>query len=145
MAKIGSSSLRGRPSKVETGHAKTKPSSNDNLSSCCPADFPSADFSDYNISPNVRGSYESHDKIGAPSRIPCAIGVPSFTDGALSRGLAAAHSEVDRSARTGERRRRDGSRAGGSFVQTVGSGRCRGKSSRRGWYRRPRSLPRLLR
>src|SRR5713226_1006016 len=121
MAKIGSSGLRGRPSKGKQAPAKTKPSSNDNLSSCCPADFPSADFSDYNIPPNVRGSYERREKIDAPSRIHCAIGAPPFRDGALSRGLAAAHSEVHRSTRSGERRRRDCSRAGGSFVQTVGS------------------------
>jgi hypothetical protein len=38
---------------VETGYAKTKPSSHDNLSSRCPADFPSAGFTDYNVSPGV--------------------------------------------------------------------------------------------
>src|SRR5258708_12927288 len=105
MAKIGSSGLRGRPSKGKQAPAKTKPSSNDNLSSCCPADFPSADFSDYNIPPNVRGSYERREKIGAFSRIHRAIGVRPFTDGALGRGLAAAHSEVDRSPRPRDRSR----------------------------------------
>src|SRR5258708_32531095 len=99
----------------------------DNLSSCRPADFPSADFSHYNISPNVRGSYERREKIGVFSRIHCAIGVPPFTDGALSRGLAAAHSEVDRSTRAGERRRRDGARAGGSFCKTEWSSCYGGK------------------
>src|SRR6266849_9888465 len=54
-----------------------------------PADFPSADFSDYNISPVVRGRYDRHKKIGALSCLHCAIGAPPFTDSAISRDLAA--------------------------------------------------------